>query len=578
MNNMWKNSKKGVKMNIKSFVNKYKEFIDNISIILIVCVYIQIKFLLERVNADYTLFISIENVMTLDRSAICGILTQIQMMIIVCLTIWYGTKGYIIALILCTITIGGHFIPLLVGQEIISVIGLIMIVTAGILATIVQIYSTFLNQQKRQLNELANFDSLTGLINRRTILNELEMLSEAKDDFTIVFIDIDDFKKVNDIAGHHQGDLFLQEVAATWVNIIVKGDLLGRIGGDEFALIIKRSITNDEIRVYIQKLKDALRAHVHLGHSHQHVTASFGVSRYPKDSYTANHLLQYADAAMYAAKTSGKNDVQFFSKDMYEKMMYTMQLENALGCAIENDELYLMYQPQYECCTKRLRGFEVLLRWKSKTFGFISPAEFIPLSEKIGDIVDIGEWALETACRRFKALLDTYHTKKILSVNISVLQLLEPNFIEMVKKVIEKTGFDPNYLEFEITESVFISSKDYIIGILQQLRAMGIHIALDDFGTHYASLSYIQMLPLDILKIDKSFIDHILDKEHKTNLVGAIIAIAQELNYKVVAEGIEKDEQIQYLNEKGCDYVQGYLWGKPLVEEDVEALLKKLMH
>ena len=184
---------------------------------------------------------------------------------------------------------------------------------------------------------------------------------------------------------------------------------------------------------------------------------------------------------------------------------------------------------------------------------------------------------METACSRFKKLIEAYGTHKILSINISALQLLEPNFIEMVKRILMKTGFDPHYLEVEITESIFISSKEYIISVLNELKEMGIHIALDDFGTNYASLSYIQMLPLDILKIDKSFIDHIIDENSKTNLVGAIISIAQELNYKVVAEGIEKQEQIQYLSEKGCDYVQGYLWGKPLMEIEVDQLLNTLV-
>lgn len=566
-----------MKIDVKSFMNKHKKLIDHIGIGIIIALYFVVKVLLIKESGksnEYEIF----DFFKLDSFSLSGIFTQMQLMLIVYLSILYRKKGYIIAMVLCVTSVGEHFIPLLFGGQIISVIGMVMMIGGGLIATIIYVYGNYMDKQKAQLNEMANYDYLTGLINRRTIFNELNNLCEGnhKEPFTIVFIDIDDFKMVNDVAGHYQGDLLLKKIVQVWKDLVANEDLLGRIGGDEFALIIKRQLTDEEIRTYIQTLKSALIENIHLGSGSQLVTASFGVSKYPKDSNTARKLLQYADTAMYVAKSAGKNDVQFFSKKMYEEMMYSMQLENALTHAIDNNEMYLMYQPQYECHNKKLRGFEVLLRWHSKKFGVISPAEFIPLAEKTGYIINIGEWVLEVACIQFKKLLDQYDTKKILSVNISALQLLEPNFIEVVKRIIEKTAFDPNYLEFEITESVFISSKDYIIGILNELKMMGIHIALDDFGTNYASLSYIQMLPLDILKIDKSFIDSIVDKNNTTNLVGAIISIAQELNYKVIAEGIEKQEQLQYLDEKGCDYVQGYLWGRPLIEKDVDHLLNTL--
>lgn len=561
-----------MKENIKAVIEKNKQIFDYIGLTVIVGIYILTKMGLIAYSNLET--INIFNLFDLDGNTVGGILTEVQLMLAVCATVWFGKKGYIVAMILCFISIGSQLAPLFAGGKIISIIGMIMMIGAAIISTLVHIYANFVNKQKAQLNVMANFDSLTGLVNRRTIIRELNRLcSEKKNPFTIVFIDIDDFKKVNDVAGHYQGDTLLKKIVQVWKDVIVEGDILGRIGGDEFALIIKRQLTDEEVRDYISILQRTLIENIYLGEVNQVVTASYGVSKYPKDTEAANTLLQYADTAMYVAKSSGKNDVQFFSKELYEDMMYKMKLEDALTHAIANNEMHLMYQPQYECQNKKLRGFEVLLRWQSKEFGFISPAEFIPMAEKTGQIVPIGEWVLETACTQFKKLLDQYHTKKILSVNISALQLLEPNFLEVVKKVIERTDFDVSCLEFEITESVFISSKDYIIGILNELKKMGIHIALDDFGTNYASLSYIQMLPLDILKIDKSFIDHIVDENSKTNLVGAIIAIAQELNYKVVAEGIEKQEQIKYLNEKGCDYVQGYLWGRPLIEADVNTLL-----
>lgn len=570
-----------MKINVKLFINKYKKIIDAMGMTTIIIMYFIAKLCLIKANGSGKAFIHIFNGISLDNTSVCGILTEIQIMLIICLTIWYGSKGYITALILCGVSVGSHIFPLFLGGEIISVIGMVMMLGASIISTIIHIYRTYVNHQKTELHQMATCDGLTGLINRHTFLDELHRqikeCRQGKSHFAIILIDIDDFKKVNDLTGHYQGDMLLQGIVKAWKSIIVEGDLLGRIGGDEFALIIPRKLSNDEIRVYMKTLQLALEKDIQLENCGHSITASFGVSKYPDDSESAQQLLKYAEMAMYAAKLSGKNKLKFFSKKMYEVVARNMQLENALSQAIENDELYLMYQPQYGCHKKSLRGFEVLLRWNSKELGMVSPAEFIPIAEKTGLIVNIGEWVLETACRRFKKLTESYETQKILSVNISALQLLEPNFIEMVKRVLIKTGFDPHYLEVEITESIFISSKEYIISVLNELKAMGINIALDDFGTNYASLSYIQMLPLDILKIDKSFIDHIIDENSGTNLVGAIISIAQELNYKVVAEGIEKQEQIHYLNEKGCDYVQGYLWGKPLLEIEVDQLLNTLV-
>lgn len=570
-----------MKTNIKRFINKYKKILDAIGITVIIMMYFILKVALIKVNGSGEAFISIFNGLVLDNTSVCGILTEMQIMLILCLTIWYRTKGYIISLILYGIAVGSQIFPLFLGGKIISVIGMIMMIGASIMSTVIYIYRTYLNYQKTKLHEVATYDGLTGVINRQTFLSELnkriEKDKQINPPFIIVFIDIDDFKKVNDLTGHYQGDRLLQGIAKAWKDIIVPGDLLGRIGGDEFALIIPRRLSDDEIKAYIKKLQLALEKDIQLENCGHSVTASFGVSKYPSDSKSAYQLLKYADMAMYVAKSDGKNRLKFFSKEMYETMTRNVQLENALSQAIANNEFYLMYQPQYGCHKKSLRGFEVLLRWHSKELGTVSPAEFISIAEKTGLIVSIGEWVMETACSRFKKLIEAYGTHKILSINISALQLLEPNFIEMVKRILMKTGFDPHYLEVEITESIFISSKEYIISVLNELKEMGIHIALDDFGTNYASLSYIQMLPLDILKIDKSFIDHIIDENSKTNLVGAIISIAQELNYKVVAEGIEKQEQIQYLSEKGCDYVQGYLWGKPLMEIEVDQLLNTLV-
>ncbi len=405
-----------MKGTIKVMLEKYKSVFDFIGITCIIVIYFIARLGLIIYQDMDT--VNVFNLFVIDGSITGGILTEIQLMLVVCATILYGKKGYIVGMSLCFISISTHLAPLLVGGQIISIIGMIIMIGGAILSTIVHIYAKYVNEQKTKLDKMANLDSLTGLVNRRTIFKELNKLcdSSAKEPFFVVFIDIDDFKKVNDVAGHYQGDLLIQKVVEEWKSLIHEKDLLGRIGGDEFALIIRRKLTNEEVREYINALQLALMEKVYLGGANQLITASFGVSKYPVDSDKAQQLFKYADTAMYMAKSSGKNDVQFFSKEMYEGMMHNMKLENALTKAIANNEMYLMYQPQYECHNKKLRGFEVLLRWKSEEFGFVSPADFIPLAEKNGQIIQIGEWVLETACMQFKKLLEVHNTKKVLSI------------------------------------------------------------------------------------------------------------------------------------------------------------------
>lgn len=522
-----------------------------------------------------------------NRSALCGIIAQFQVITLVGLVVLFDKPGYITCVILCITASIYNLIPILFMKKLNSLTGIIVLLGALISTSIIYKYGKQFKlkvletlMQKEALHKMAFYDSLTGLANRRKILDTLKAMTNTeatnKESFAVVFIDIDNFKKINDTAGHQKGDEILKLVTGCLKKSIHSNDLLGRLGGDEFALIVKSESDYDKLINYVKALKDAVIEEMNTYNNPFFVSASFGISLYPIDATSADQLLKYADTAMYAAKSAGKNQVQGFNKEMHEDLLHKITLENHLKNAAKNNELSLVYQPQYTSGHKQLRGFETLIRWNSPKLGFVSPADFIPIAEDTGLIVPIGEWVLRTACTTFKQLMDTYNFNTVLSINISVNQMIDPNFITMFKRILAETQFPPNCLELEITESIFISSKELIISLLNELKQMGIHIALDDFGTNYASLSYLQELPLDIIKIDKSFVDPIVDSKKQEHLVEAIISIAQRLDYKVVAEGIEDTDQLNLLKSHGCDYIQGYLWGRPLSLDQITELLQQL--
>lgn len=515
-----------------------------------------------------------------NRSSLSGLITQLQVLMLILIVVFFDTVGYITCLILCLVAGLSNLLPIIHTKNFTSITGIITFLGVIASTTIIYQYSKQLKlkiretlMQKEKLNQIAFYDALTGLANRRQFLSTLEELitsdPEQKTKFAIVFIDIDDFKKINDTAGHQKGDMILVELTKCLESYIHPDDLLGRLGGDEFALIIRSLQEHDDILDYTNHLKDIILTQLNVQSNPFFISASFGIAVYPTDATSAEELLKYADTAMYSAKLAGKNQVIYFNQQMHTELVYKTNLENYLKNALNNDELYLFYQPQYTVGHKELRGFECLIRWHSPELGNVPPSTFIPIAEDTGLIISIGEWILRNACTTFKSLMETYHFTPIISVNISVIQMIDTNFLKMVKNVLDETQFPPQCLEFEITESIFISSKEYVIHLLNDLRAMGIHIALDDFGTTYASLSYLQILPLDIIKIDKSFIDSIVSSKKQEHLVEAIISIAQKLDYKVIAEGIEDLSQLNLLKSHGCDYIQGYLWGRPL---DYESL------
>ncbi|MDP4176979.1 MAG: EAL domain-containing protein [Bacillota bacterium] len=513
--------------------------------------------------------------------SLAAIISQVEVMISIYLEIKFNKQGYITAVLLnCT-------------QCITSIIHIIFLnrldvmpgfVTPICTIIIVSLLYNNINQlndkiaeilsQKEKLNTLAYFDSLTGIPNRSMILRKMQFiinLSKLENmRFVLVFIDLDDFKKINDSLGHGTGDDFLLAVISRICSIINKNDLIGRIGGDEFALLIQRPLKNDEIIEYIESIKTSLNQPFQIGNFVLNTSASFGVSIFPDDGQTSDELLKNADMAMYKVKSSGKNDINFFNKELKELILKKIDLENNLRSAQDYNEIYVVFQPQYTTNTKKLRGFEALVRWQSPKLGLINPDTMIPIAEETGIIISLGEWILKNACIKFKEISSNLNADVILSVNISTIQFMKPTFVDMVKKVLSETDFDPCKLELEVTESVFISSAEYAARIFEKLKEIGIHIALDDFGTGYSSLSYLHKLPIDILKIDKSFIDELNHYNTRKQIVGDLINLMHKMNIAVVAEGVETEKQLNYLNEHNCDFIQGFLWGKPLSETELK--------
>jgi diguanylate cyclase (GGDEF)-like protein len=431
-----------------------------------------------------------------------------------------------------------------------------------------------LKTEKEKLEHLAYYDSLTEIANREMLIKELDNLSAlAKNNsikYKLIFIDLKNFKKINESWGFEIGDYILKESAQRLKKSTADSDLTGRLGGDEFAIVVQRELTEKELNKYIRKIKRELEKPYKYKHKEVILNSNFGISSFPQDGKNSQEIIRSADIAMYKAKTNLDKEIEFFAQHMEAEVVMGIQLEDALKTAIKNEEFYLMFQPQYKTDGKKLRGFEALLRLDSSLLGMVSPARFIPEAEKNGLIKEIGDWVLRTSIQKFKKLKDDFDQEVVLSINISVVQLTDPNFLNQVKEILEKEKPKGFKLEFEITESHFISDQEQVIDVLYRLKDLGITIALDDFGTGYASLSYLQHIPLDILKIDKSFIDLISNSlEEEKMMVAPLIEMSHQWGVEVVAEGVETVDQLHYLEDHDCDYLQGFLFNKPLTEDQI---------
>ncbi len=452
---------------------------------------------------------------------------------------------------------------------------------SGELDMYVALFSDISSRKKneQEMWRQANFDNLTGLANRNLFYSrfEQELLRARRHNerLAICFLDLDRFKAVNDTLGHHIGDLLLVEAARRLKAGLRETDTVARLGGDEFALLLPGVELSRDLEYIMQKLLDSLARPFWLEGHEAFVSGSIGVTLYPDDGQQRNELLRNADSAMYKAKEAGRNCYRFYTSTMHQEAQQRSLIESALHKAMERDELSLVFQPIVS--TKGVRfGCEALLRWHSEELGDVSPTQFIPVCEELGLIVNIGEWVLWEACRKAKSWYTRLGPDFFISVNLSSAQFGRQNIAGLVERVLRETGLPPSALTLEITETVLVQHSHGVLVQLQQLRELGVHLAIDDFGTGYSSLSYLKRFPLSKLKIDREFIREVPFDPEACALVSAIVSMAANLNLKVIAEGVETEEQSAFLSALGCDYEQGYLYSKPLSEDALIVFLSHL--
>jgi diguanylate cyclase (GGDEF)-like protein len=436
-----------------------------------------------------------------------------------------------------------------------------------------------LKKNYAHIEQLAYHDGLTGLYNRVAFMKYAYKIfhdaSVGASKHAIFFIDLDNFKNINDTLGHDYGDLLLKDVSDRMLSCIASDDILARNGGDEFLILKNRFDTVDDLENFASQLVNVVHHPFILNDETAVVSMSVGIAVFPNNGLTVSELIKNADIAMYNAKNSGKNSYRFFDSYMEDDVNRKNDLADILSHVIDKNEIYLQYQPQVNVESGQVTGYEALMRIESELVGFISPAEFIPIAEETGIINILGEWALIEACNFNQVLIKSGFGPLRVSVNVSTTQLKDDHLIDIIKSIPEKTGMDLKHLEIEITESVLMNSFEHNLKLINQMKELGCSIALDDFGTGYSSFNYLTQIPIDTLKIDKSFIDGICSNEKDRCIADSIIDLAHKMDISVVAEGVEDNEQLQILQDQFCDTLQGYLFSKPLNSTDFIELLSK---
>ena len=437
-------------------------------------------------------------------------------------------------------------------------------------------------QTRRYAEELehqANHDALTGLANRSLLHDRIDQaLVHAQRHGRLVmvaFVDLDDFKLINDSLGHSAGDRLLQIIAQRLQSCVRKGDTVARLGGDEFVLILSDQGVEDSQHGMMERVIAAVSEPCEIEGQELRVTCSIGISVYPHDATDAEALLRMADAAMYRAKDVGRNNFQFHTKELTARVSDRLTLDAGLRRALDRGELFLNYQPQYDLKSGRVIGMEALIRWTHPERGVMQPGTFIALAEDNGLIVPIGAWVIHSACLQNRALQDAGVAPIKVAVNLSVRQFRQKGLVKAIGSILADIGLDARYLELELTESTVMHSADEVIRTLWELEHMGVQLSVDDFGTGYSSLSYLKRFPVHRLKIDKSFVRDIGSDPDDTAIVQSIIALGHALKMKIVGEGVETPEQLAFLTASGCDEAQGYYFGRPMPFEDILALLKQ---
>ena len=449
------------------------------------------------------------------------------------------------------------------------------------LFTLITIIIIFLMDKKNRryqerVTTQAVTDRLTGLPNRFAAGELIDKMIDDKERFFVLSIDINNFKSINDTMGHEFGDNVLIEIANRWKNLADSkktgtSDFVARLGGDEFCLIIRDYNDEDQVKHSVLTYKAELERVISIEECDYYMTANFGYAECPTDARTTDAIISGANAAMHAASKAGNNGILRFDPDLI-KDANNLEIERMIRNALDNGLITFNLQPQYDI-THHLRGFEALARMKDADGSLISPGVFIPVAEKTGLVDQIDSQVFELAVKFLSEAMKVTKSEITISANVSVRHLMKNNFIDEIKSVLDKYGVPPHMIEIEITESIMIDSTDKALNTIGELKGMGIKIAIDDFGTGYSSLSYLNNLPSDLLKIDKSFIDVMNDSDSSKQYVAMIVSIGHIMNLKVISEGVESDDQVKTLKDIGCDYIQGFVWGKPMPSDKAMELV-----
>jgi diguanylate cyclase (GGDEF)-like protein/PAS domain S-box-containing protein len=426
----------------------------------------------------------------------------------------------------------------------------------------------------------ANYDTLTGLANRSLLHDRLEraILSATghHDQIAVVFVDLDRFKLINDTLGHQVGDELLKTMAQRISGCVRESDTVARIGGDEFVLLLGAGPGKESVAHRLELLLAAVAQPWATPQGEFQVTCSIGVALYPEDGSDAATLLKHADTALYQAKDHGRNRFRFFTSELNRLMSERLELENRLRRALERKEFVLHYQSRVDIATQRITGVEALVRWRRSETELVEPMRFIPLAEETGLIIPLGAWVLHAACTQLLEWQRQGLDPGVVSVNVSAQQFAHGDVVRLVREVLEETGLDPAYLELELTESAMMRDAPKLVEMLDDLKSLGVQISIDDFGTGYSSLSYLKRFPVDRLKIDRSFMVDVATSKDDAAIVRSIIALGHALRLRVVAEGVETDAQMHFLETSGCDEVQGFLLGRPVPADEAARLFARV--
>jgi diguanylate cyclase (GGDEF)-like protein len=432
---------------------------------------------------------------------------------------------------------------------------------------------------ERGMRHMAEHDHLTHLPNRRALVDSIGQAithaNESGDIFAVLFLDIDRFKIVNDSLGHSTGDQMLTIVSLRLLQCVRQDDVVSRLGGDEFVILLQGIKHVDDIYKVCNSILNSMHKPIYIENHELHSSVSIGVCLYPNDGENAEALLKHADIAMYRAKDVGRNNFKFYAPEMNQNVDARLAIENELRYALGKKEFLLHYQPQYHVLDGRIKGAEALLRWCKKDEMCVGPDIFIPVLEETGQIKEVGAWVIEEACRQLSEWNKCGWDHLRMSVNVSSYQLSDVQLPEKIAASLKRYQIDPMNLELEITESMLVRQDDIVEDVIQRLVALGVRMAVDDFGTGYSSLSYLHRLSIDTLKVDRSFVEKIPGNANSEAIAKAIVGLAKSLQLEVVAEGVERQEQCDFISLLGCDYVQGFLLSKPVSAKDFTRLLEK---